>query len=68
MKITITTTTENLQNLETLLWDYERLLTDHCYAMYSLEEHKKIIDRIWAINADLNRMIGQAERQILAEQ
>lgn len=67
MNITITTTTENLQNLETLLWDYERLLTDHCYAMYAPEELKKITDRIMTINMELDSLISQAERQILAQ-
>jgi len=68
MNITITTTTETLQNIETLLWDYERALDDHLYRIFPEASTRQALNDIHTLRADLNRMIGQAERQILAKQ
>ena len=64
MEINITTTTEFLQELETLLSDYERALDNHLYAIWYESSIREAQARIATIRAEMNRMIGQAERQI----
>lgn len=51
MRITVTTTTEFLQNLETLL--------NACHG----EQFDN--DLVATVRAEMNRMIGQAQRQIV---
>lgn len=64
MKINITTTTEFLQNLETLLYEYEQALDDHLYRIWYESSIREAQAMIATIRAEMNRMIGQAERQI----
>lgn len=64
MKITATTTTEFLQELETLLFDYENALDDHLYSIWYESDIRDSQARIATIRAEMNRMIGQAEKQI----
>ena len=64
MKINITTTTEFLQKLETLLSDYENALDNQLYAIFPKSSIRDAQARIATIRAEMNRMIGQAERQI----
>lgn len=64
MKINITTTTEFLQELETLLSNYENALDDHLYSIWYESDIRDAQARIATVRAETNRMIGQAERQI----
>ena len=64
MKINITTTTEFLQGLETLLCDYENALDDHLYSIWYESDIRNAQAMIATIRAEMNRMMGQAERQI----
>ena len=64
MKINITTTTEFLQGLETLLCDYENALDNQLYAIWPESSIREAQEMIATIRAEMNRMIGQAERQI----
>lgn len=64
MRITATTTTEFLQQLETLLSDYENALDDHLYRIFTESSIRDAQARIATIRAEMNRMMGQAERQV----
>ena len=68
MNINITTTTETLQLLEGTLQSYEFALEDHLYRIFPEASTRQALNDIHTLRAELNRMIGQAERQILAHQ
>jgi len=63
-KITITTSTETLQLLEDILQSYENALDDHLYRIFPESSTRQAQGDIATMRAEMNRMIGQAERQI----
>ena len=66
MNINITTTTETLQLLEEILGSYEQAIDDHLYRTAPASWICREQDTIATVRAELNRMIGQAERQIMS--
>ena len=62
--VTIKTTTDWLQGLETLLYQYEQALDDHLYSIWYEADIREAQEMIATIRAGMNRMIGQAERQL----
>jgi len=65
MNLNLKTTPEFLQDLETLLYEYEHILDDHLYRIYSESDFRKSQDRLSTILAEMNNLIGQAQTQII---
>jgi cell fate (sporulation/competence/biofilm development) regulator YlbF (YheA/YmcA/DUF963 family) len=65
MNLNLKTTPEFLQDLETLLYEYEHILDDHLYSIYAESDFRKAQDRLSTILAEMNNLIGQAQTQII---
>ena len=64
MNITITTSTETLQLLEGILHSYEQAIDDHLYRIWSDSSTREAQADLGTARAELNRMIGQAQKQL----
>lgn len=66
MNITLTTTPEFLERLETLLMRYEIAIDDHLYGIWSESSTREAQKDIATIQHELGNLITQAQIQIIA--
>jgi len=66
MNITLTTTPEFLERLETLLMRYEIAISDHLYNIWMESDIREIQNDIAIMQDELSNLITQAQIQIIA--
>ena len=66
MNITLTTTPEFLERLETLLMSFENAIDDHLYSIWSESSTRQAQKELAIIQDELGNLITQAQIQIIA--